>query len=332
MAVPDKLFGWGAFGVDLFFVISGFIMIYVTNGQGHGVHTSFNFLKNRFIRILPTYYILLLFSFLSSGAMSIFHYPEKVENLISALTFRPYIIDNPPFYTTGGGIYNIRWTINYELYFYLAFSVCLLIKPRFLALCSWFLFPIVLAFFSKEDITLSVAGYHYSSIMLRFITNPIIFEFGIGVLAGYTFLYLRDKISLNSFCLPLLVTLLIAYGLFTRSLKTHDLISSLSYFLLILTFALSNSIIMRHKLIMSPLVKLGDISFSLYLIHNPVTYLIFWNLKKTHPEIISTYFGFFIMIITAIVFAWLSHRYIEVKLTGKIRSYLSRGKTPPQAI
>lgn len=322
MTVPDKLFGWGAFGVDLFFVISGFIMIYVTNDIKKGLSTSIRFLKNRLLRILPTYYLILLFAFLTGGAMSTFHYPEKAANLISALTFNPYVIDNPPFYINSSGMYNIRWTINYELYFYLAFSVCLLFKNRFIALAMWFLFPIALAFFSKESITISTAGYHYSSIALRFITNPIIFEFGIGVLAGYTYLFLRDKFKTNKPYLSFTFIILIAIGLFTRELNIYNVTSSLVYFFLILSFALENNTLLRYKCIYTPLVKLGNISFSLYLIHSPVAIFIFWPLKKSHPELINTYFGLFIMVITAILFAWLSYRFIEVKLTNKIRDVL----------
>ncbi|WP_051124346.1 acyltransferase family protein [Erwinia tracheiphila] len=94
--VPDSLFSWGGIGVDLFFVISGFIMVYVTDGKGYGLKTSVSFIVNRLIRIVPMYYLILLVAFLTGGAMSTFHYAGKVDNLISALTFRPYLQSPAP--------------------------------------------------------------------------------------------------------------------------------------------------------------------------------------------------------------------------------------------
>lgn len=51
-----------------------------------------------------------------------------------SLTFHPYLSEPAPLYLPDSGMYNIRWTLNYEIYFYLAFSICLLVKPRLIAL------------------------------------------------------------------------------------------------------------------------------------------------------------------------------------------------------
>ena len=52
MMVHLPLFGFGAWGVDIFFVISGFIMMYVTESNER------NFLVKRIIRIVPLYWML----------------------------------------------------------------------------------------------------------------------------------------------------------------------------------------------------------------------------------------------------------------------------------
>lgn len=66
--------------------------------------------------------------------MSTFHYPEKIQNLISSLTFTVYKTDVKLHYIDDGEMYNIRWTLNYEVYFYLIFTLCLLFKQRLIAL------------------------------------------------------------------------------------------------------------------------------------------------------------------------------------------------------
>src|SRR3712207_3507791 len=51
--------GWGATGVDIFFVISGFIM-WVTSARRRGL-TGAQFMKNRIVRIVPLYWMISLF-------------------------------------------------------------------------------------------------------------------------------------------------------------------------------------------------------------------------------------------------------------------------------
>lgn len=323
--IPDQLFGWGAIGVDLFFVISGFIMVYVTSDKNHGAKTSIDFIINRLTRILPTYYVLLLFAFLTGGAMSTFHYPEKVSNLISALTFHPYLTKPAPLYLPDSGMYNIRWTLNYEIYFYLAFSICLLVKPRLIALCAWFLLPLALAYSFTSTFTISTHGYDFNSVMLRFLTNPIILEFGIGVLSGYAYLYLQNKITfksgyLSAFCLSLIVA-----GIALGQLKAYNVISALSFSFLILFFALQNKQVLRFtpKLF----ITLGNISFSWYLIHNPLAGFISGKVEKIYPSAMHSIAGFMSLIMLSIFFAWLSHKYLEIKLTNKLR-FMSQKLTP----
>lgn len=51
----DFLTGWGANGVDIFFVISGFVMVYI---QKNKPRTPKAFLTDRFFRIVPMYWLL----------------------------------------------------------------------------------------------------------------------------------------------------------------------------------------------------------------------------------------------------------------------------------
>ncbi|MCW7699566.1 acyltransferase [Serratia marcescens] len=76
----DQLFGWGAVGVDIFFIISGFVITLSAKKLTPGLSAAGVFLKHRARRILPAYFIILLITFLLSGAMSTFHYPEKVQS------------------------------------------------------------------------------------------------------------------------------------------------------------------------------------------------------------------------------------------------------------
>ncbi|MFT4464673.1 MAG: acyltransferase family protein [Sodalis sp. (in: enterobacteria)] len=73
----SKLLGWGAIGIDLFFVISGFIMVYTTIHYSAEFSSFKKFIFNRAIRILPVYYIVLFVLFLCNGAMNTFHYEKK---------------------------------------------------------------------------------------------------------------------------------------------------------------------------------------------------------------------------------------------------------------
>lgn len=315
--VPDSLFGWGGIGVDLFFVISGFIMVYVTDGKGYGLKTSANFIVNRLIRIVPMYYLILLVAFLTGGAMSTFHYADKVDNLISALTFRPYLQNPAPLYIDSSGMYNVRWTLNYEIYFYMAFSLCLLIKPRLIALAFWFALPVVVVYYLKGEFTLSAKGYAFDSVFAKFLTNPIILEFGFGALAGFVYKKASHYVEGKSASVPILIATAIGMAIYTRELTAYNLLSGIAFSVLVLTFALYSNVVTLF--FPKCLITLGNISFSLYLIHNPLASFISGKVEKLFPGIMHSVPGFVILIAVSIIVANLSYHYIETRLTLKLR-------------
>ncbi|WP_410865217.1 acyltransferase family protein, partial [Peribacillus sp. SIMBA_075] len=64
----DTLFRWGGTGVDLFFLISGFVITLSASRVPNGLNGAISFIKRRALRILPAYYIILLITFFLSGA------------------------------------------------------------------------------------------------------------------------------------------------------------------------------------------------------------------------------------------------------------------------
>ncbi|MBI1691997.1 acyltransferase family protein [Methylorubrum rhodesianum] len=119
MKSPD--FDWirvGRLGVILFFVISGFVMVFVT---GSGRFDSRDFLRRRVVRIVPLYWIATFATAaLAISAPSIFKTSVfSLDHFILSLLFVPHVSpsgDTAPLLKLG-------WTLNYEMFFYLVFAM-----------------------------------------------------------------------------------------------------------------------------------------------------------------------------------------------------------------
>lgn len=166
----------GASGVDLFFVISGFIMAYITYNQ-RGIHNILPFIMRRIVRIVPVYWFYtLIMAGLLLLAPAIFSSArfDGYETLLSLL-FIPY---NPTINPTAP-ILEVGWTLSYEMYFYILVACGLLFGCRF--------FSIFLGLFFVGSVALGfIFSVHNPIIQLA--TNPILFEFYLGYLCGYMFM------------------------------------------------------------------------------------------------------------------------------------------------
>ncbi len=168
--IPLDSFTMGSDGVDIFFVISGFIMTYTTAREDQ--RSPGDFAWKRLARIVPLYWVLTLAVFaigivapslLNSGGAS-------WEELGKSLAFIPYE-------RTDGRVAPVLflgWTLNYEMFFYAVFTLALLVAPR------WRL-QIVVGVMA----VMATVGYAYPGdlgVLGRFYTNGIILEFVWGCL------------------------------------------------------------------------------------------------------------------------------------------------------
>lgn len=163
-----------ASGVDIFFLISGFIM-WLTTSQDK-VDVSI-FYKKRFVRIVPLYWaltvlvVVLLFAAPAVLQTSVFSFYHVVTSFLFYPSVHPIKGVIEPLVMTG-------WTLNYEMFFYLIFGAFLFLNQKIRVL-------IVSVFFAS----IVLVGYLWKSggVAWEFYTNSIVLEFVFGVLLGYFF-------------------------------------------------------------------------------------------------------------------------------------------------
>ena len=250
----------GHSGVDLFFVISGFIMMVIARNYPANLATAGTFLYHRWARIYPAFWIwfLIALSFYLLRPNWIHLEPGQVKYLTQSFFLLP---------TWSPLLVPVSWTLKYELYFYLVFSIVILVpsKLRIVALLAWGGYIIV------GQSKCYAAPEILCNRNLFLTMHPLALEFLFGVLVAWS--YLRVRIAW-----PLTLTLfgcaLLLAG-FTVYLGTGlDIDSNLWY--RVFLFGLPASVLLygcveleRQRGCIAPdwLIKVGNASYSIYLSH-----------------------------------------------------------------
>lgn len=302
----------GAFAVDIFFCISGFTIMLSSH------ENTEHFLQKRFIRILPlydlmtlgTYLLLLIFPTMFSQTK-----PNFIH-FMKSLLFIPFDIGDGVLQP----IVRIGWTINCELFFYILFYISLRISHKYRGLiCSTLLLLLV----ATGQIT------RCSFIPFRFYSQPVMLEFILGILS-YSIAYeIYKKDSLHK--LPKTVSYvatLLPVPIFSLLLLTKASVNVLGLrrvfiwgipaMLIVLCFFVAGLFLKMPK----PLVFLGNISFSTYLLHYyPVQLLdrsVFDFSTCTPFSVLGVFLGIFI----SILLGYCSWLFIEKKLTTYLKKKL----------
>ncbi len=161
---------WLGCGVDIFFVISGFIMWMTTCERGM---SPYDFLLRRFLRIAPLYYavtaltVLLMLAAPKLAVSGHFDMTHVIASFAFFPTMHPVLSTFVPVVPQG-------WTLNYEMEFYTLFAIALLLPE----LTRRWAIPLAL-------IAIVALGSHAApDTALGFYTSSIVLEFGFGVLLG----------------------------------------------------------------------------------------------------------------------------------------------------
>jgi len=168
----------GACGVDLFFVISGFIMISVHWNDFLGVRSSRRFLLRRWIRIFPPYWvvtlILALTFALAPGLRH--HWLGGHSNVLLSLLLIPQYDPSAELLIAAPLLF-VGWTLLYEMYFYYAFAGALRL-PRKVALSAFVGWGVAI-------VILQFVPVAFLNPVSAFLSRALITEFLLGVYVGY---------------------------------------------------------------------------------------------------------------------------------------------------
>ena len=252
----------GACGVDVFFVISGFIMVYTTNSKG-GMSDAVTFIRRRIARIYPLYWLWtsLLVALWWAGLAKLGGHNHQ-QHYSGLYLLKSYLLIPASNGENFRPILAQGWTLSFEMFFYFVFSgaIALRLKSQRLTL----LIGVFAAFAGIGKLLGPDSGIGY------LFTSSIIIEFVYGVIVAELLgrLSLERRQSHSSKMLPVLLMLLGTAALVcTVRVQVTDAWRFIFYGIPSASIVLGAAMMGTRE---APhlLTYLGDASYSIYLVHD----------------------------------------------------------------
>lgn len=307
---------FGNSGVDLFFVISGFIMVVTTSGPGV---TAREFIRRRIVRVVPLYWLLTLVMVAAALALpSLFRtLVVAPKTLVESLLFIPHF--SASFPSKAWPLLVPGWTLNFEMFFYLVFAVSLLL-PRRIQL------PVFVTAFVALVATGLLLG-PFASAPAQVYTDPIMLEFVAGALLGRWWLSGRWQAPR---WLSVIAMLAGAALLVLRNEPPLGFVNQMLGAALVVFGSLHGTF---GGWVNRPLKALGDSSYSLYLTHLftlGVLRVIWSRAFPGSPSEIGACAFLAISLVGCSLVGMLVYRMIEVPLLARLQ-HLGASRVPRAA-
>ncbi len=284
----ESNWGFGYYGVQLFFVLSGFLItnILIENKDLESRKSVIKkFYIRRILRLFPIYFLFLIFLIAVRD-------PFAIENIGWFLTYTA----NFRFFQVGGLIdvwSNHLWTLSIEEQFYLAFPFLILLTPR----KQEAIIPILLIVGSLAF----KSYYHQSAEPINLLTISQLDMLGAGVglaliknRCGEKFNWLTGRAGKIVMIASLVSCLWIFYSVEQASVlwRCFDYLLLVSFSLLVANTAVGFTGIAGRIFNSSILIYLGKVSYGLYLYHKvvPLTLLIFLNKLNLQINTIQSFY------------------------------------------
>ncbi len=286
-----NFFLFGGSGVDIFFVLSGFIITYTNLGNAGNKAAIGGFVKRRLIRIFPVYWLIISIFVLLQVLLPAFYktpFDLSFSNMVATYLLLPgHMMVN-----------GVSWSLTNELFFYLLFIIALLIPHKRISLYLMLVYLALLLVFG-------IANYSFenSHLVYAFIWNPMNIEFFLGVISAILYSKLNGKLAWPFFIVGMLwfiAGILINnhhMDIYSTAFNRVLLFGMPSFFIILgITVLERQGKTGVHQLFL----QLGDASYSIYLFHLPVVaafFKILQYLKITDPYLTGVSLCFLILLI-----------------------------------
>jgi peptidoglycan/LPS O-acetylase OafA/YrhL len=233
-------------GVDLFFIISGFVMVHVTRDKVGKPGAAREFLRNRIIRVVPLYWTYTTFMIVLLALFPSWFRSEHL-NLSQALASYFFWPDRR------GPFVQVGWTLNFEMFFYVCFALGF---DR-----AWKRYGLLIPGLFLGGLWGVIHPTQVRTGLVALAGSPFLLEFLSGMLVGYAYHgRYRPPAWLGPVGLAVCLILFAGFRVHAHRMIEWGLP-------LLFLFITGLGFEQRLRTGTRPLLWLGDVSYSLYLSH-----------------------------------------------------------------
>lgn len=299
------IFQFGFSGVQLFFILSGFIITYIHKKDiNKGFDRFVFYLKKRFIRIYPIYWVIFFSVFIMAV---VFKMPSHIDN-ISIFLNNVFLLPQKD-----NLLLVVVWTLQYEIFFYLIFALFILNQRLHKFFYGSFIFLLYVVLYDSAlfqnhasfNIFLFLMGgiiaLYYEKLNIDYSKSKFVLMSGIlSYIIVSIFICINDKIPLQEIILGVVGSLIII-GLIYLEKNGYNFKKFRS------------------------LILVGNASYVIYLIHYPIISVLMKLYVKSgvlkHITFFEASIFFIIISLFVVIFVGiLVHKFIEIPLM----KYLNR--------
>lgn len=322
-----KLSGLGFWGVELFFVLSGFLIGGILwnsfmKSSDWSVKYLTNFWSRRWWRTLPNYYLFFIVSFI------FFYYNEGKLPDTSIVIRSLWFVQN--LLSRNDGFYGVSWSLCIEEFFYILFPLTLFFISKVTSKNKSFALTLFIFIIGPLLVRLLLASNGVSGI--RGITLARLDAINYGVLIRVLYSYYKDfTLKYKTHMLGCAIALFIVYQLY--SVFTHVSQKELTNNVFALTVSpIIVSLILPYMSTMKPILFLRGIveklslwSYSIYLSHISILFTIYAAFGTTRASVSVNLLSKIVGVLVTVVISGFIYNYFEVPIMHKRPKDISRG-------
>jgi peptidoglycan/LPS O-acetylase OafA/YrhL len=300
---------YGPFGVDLFFVISGFVMVYSSERLFGEPRASIKFFARRLARVVPLYWA-------ATATLVWFVVPyASTKAVLGSLFFAPHIPSEAPLLFVG-------WTLIFEMFFYTIFAIALLAKRRIAVVASTSV--VLISFVALGPGSTAGNWAPPASSSIAYLADPISIEFVFGMMIALLY---RAGVRVPMWATVGLIA--VAFIWLTQSTAMPSVPrpfgAGIAATLIVAAMSLSSMSSPKYRPFIGGVMFLADISYALYCTHLLSFGLVALVTAKLAVSPVGHAWAYFVaMLATGLIIAAGTHLLFEKPTTSLLKRLIER--------